>query len=78
MLKSLTCTLGAGTSYEPDPIADEVLASEIASVLHMMQTGAAFRASGKTVRERWDQCNTMAVCSSSCLWSSVASSDSKQ
>jgi len=32
----------AGTamdSYEPDPIADEVLASEIASMLHMMQTG---------------------------------------
>lgn len=38
-LWSRSTTAGTVDSYEPDPIADEVLASEIATVLHMMQTG---------------------------------------
>lgn len=52
----------AGTamdSYEPDPIADEVLASEIASMLHMMQTGDRkwFRENAGKIREERGETN---------------------
>mmetsp|Transcript_29765 Transcript_29765/g.36467 ORF Transcript_29765/g.36467 Transcript_29765/m.36467 type:complete len:253 (+) Transcript_29765:53-811(+) len=38
-LWSRSTTAGTADSYESDPVADDVLASEIATVLHMMQTG---------------------------------------
>ena len=41
--QSIWARQGTVDSYEPDPIADEVLASEIATVLHMMQTGSSWK-----------------------------------
>ena len=54
---------GTADGCDYDPIADEVLASEIATVLHMMQTGKctppwlnATKQRSERVQDGWKQC----------------------
>jgi len=51
-LWSRSTTAGTADSYEPDPVTDEVLASEIATVLQMMQTGKCSPPWGQTRKAR--------------------------